>query len=101
MAAGIPVIATRVEGTASIIQDGVNGLLIPPNDVPALVEKISDLWENSEKRALLAKKGKEAAKRYYWELNAQAMIKLYSGVVASKTNSELLQEDHSIDDHLE
>jgi len=84
MAAGIPVIATRVEGTAPFIQDGVNGLLIPPNDVSALVEKISDLWENSNKRALLAKKGKEIAKKYYWELNAQSMIKLYSGIVEKR-----------------
>jgi len=86
MAAGIPVIATRVAGTPSFIQDGVNGVLIPPNDVPALVDKISDLWENHDRRAMLAKKGKEAAKRYYWEINARAMIRLYSGVVEKKVN---------------
>jgi len=84
MAAGIPVIATRVAGTPPFIQDGVNGVLIPPNDVPALVDRISDLWGNHEKRALLAKRGKEAAKRYYWEMNARAMIRLYSEVVEKK-----------------
>jgi phosphatidylinositol alpha-mannosyltransferase len=96
MAAGIPVIASQVEGTAPIIQDGVNGLLIPPNDVPALVDKISDLWENSDKRALLAKKGREAAKRYYWGLNARTMIKLYSGVIEKESASKFMEEDPGI-----
>jgi glycosyltransferase involved in cell wall biosynthesis len=36
MSVGLPVIATRVEGVESVITDGENGYLIPPEDVSAL-----------------------------------------------------------------
>ncbi|WP_321797771.1 glycosyltransferase [Caballeronia sp. J97] len=36
MAAGLPVIGTHVDGVPEIIQDNVNGLLVPPHDPVAL-----------------------------------------------------------------
>jgi glycosyltransferase involved in cell wall biosynthesis len=43
MAAGAPVVATRVGGTPEAVEDGVNGLLVPPADVPALAQAICSL----------------------------------------------------------
>ena len=43
MAAGLPVIATRVEGTPEAITDRVEGLLAEPRDPISLAEKIADL----------------------------------------------------------
>lgn len=46
MAAGVPVVATAVDGLAEVIDPGVNGLLVPPGDstaiARALVQTISD-----------------------------------------------------------
>ena len=44
LAVGTPVIATRVGGVAEVVQDGVNGLLVPPGDVGALAAAISDFF---------------------------------------------------------
>lgn len=43
MAAGLPVVATRVEGTPEAVTDGVEGLLADPRDAESLAEKIEEL----------------------------------------------------------
>jgi glycosyltransferase involved in cell wall biosynthesis len=40
LAAGTPVISTRVGGVPEVVHDGVNGLLVEPNDVDALADAI-------------------------------------------------------------
>jgi len=48
MAAGIPVIATRVGGNPEVIQDGVSGLLVPPRDSAALAAAAARLLEDED-----------------------------------------------------
>jgi glycosyltransferase involved in cell wall biosynthesis len=43
MAAGLPVIATRVGGNPELVTDGVTGLLIPPKDAEALAQALERL----------------------------------------------------------
>lgn len=43
MLAGVPVVATAVDGTREIVDDGVDGFLAPPGDVEALARRVSDL----------------------------------------------------------
>lgn len=43
MAAAVPVIATRVEGTPEAVTDGVEGLLAEPRDPNSLADKIAEL----------------------------------------------------------
>jgi glycosyltransferase involved in cell wall biosynthesis len=43
LAAGVPVIATRVEGTPEVIRDGIEGYLAEPRNPESLVEKIRQL----------------------------------------------------------
>jgi len=58
MAAGLPVVATRVGGTPEILDDGVTGLLVPPCDAPALAGAIGRLLGDQA----LAKRLGEAAR---------------------------------------
>ncbi len=58
MAAGVPVVATRVGGTPEAIEDGVSGFLVPPRDPAALAEAIAALLERPE----LARRLGEAAR---------------------------------------
>ena len=47
MAAGVPVVATRVEGIPEAIRDGVDGLIAEPNDSESLAETISRVVDGS------------------------------------------------------
>jgi glycosyltransferase involved in cell wall biosynthesis len=62
MAAGLPVISTRVGGIPELIEDGVDGILFAPGDVGALAEKISFLLNNKDTRIKIGKKAKQKAR---------------------------------------
>ena len=53
LAVGTPVIATRVGGVPEVVEDGVNGLLVPPGDVGALAAAIRRFAGEPELRARL------------------------------------------------
>jgi glycosyltransferase involved in cell wall biosynthesis len=45
MAAGVPVVATRVGGIPEIVRDGVTGRLVPPGDEAALAAAIAEILD--------------------------------------------------------
>jgi glycosyltransferase involved in cell wall biosynthesis len=50
MAAGVPVIATRVDGVRDLITEGIHGLLVPPGDSEGLEESILQLLADPQMR---------------------------------------------------
>jgi glycosyltransferase involved in cell wall biosynthesis len=50
MDAGLPIVATRVEGVEEVIQRDDEGMLVPPEDTRALVDSVSILIEDSVTR---------------------------------------------------
>ena len=54
MAAGVPVIATDIEGTRDLVQPGHNGWLVPPGDPPALARQIIAALRELPTRAKIA-----------------------------------------------
>jgi glycosyltransferase involved in cell wall biosynthesis len=48
MAAGRPVVATAVGGNPRLIEDGVTGLLVPPEDPAALAHAVARLLREPE-----------------------------------------------------
>ncbi len=67
MAAGLPVVASRVGGNAELVREGENGLLVPPNDVGQLRAAIAHLAKDPAQRRFLGSKGQETARLYTWD----------------------------------
>lgn len=61
-AAGRPVVTTDIPACREIIQHEVNGLLVPPRDVQALVEALRKLVSNAALRQRLGLAGREIVK---------------------------------------
>jgi glycosyltransferase involved in cell wall biosynthesis len=57
MACGRPIVATEAGGIPEIVEDGVNGLLVPPRDAPALARAIVDALKNEELRTRMGAAG--------------------------------------------
>jgi glycosyltransferase involved in cell wall biosynthesis len=65
MAAGLPVIATRVGGIPEVIKDGENGILVQPQDPDALANAICRILDDSEVSSNLARMARIAVEENY------------------------------------
>lgn len=72
MAIGTPVVSTRVSGIPELIEDGSEGLLADPYDVPALAAALERLLEDDELRAHLAEAGRRKIEAEF-DAHAEAM----------------------------
>lgn len=81
-AAGRPVVATRVGGIPEVVEDGRTGLLVPPEDPPALGAAIAALLLESERRAHMGAAAQEvAAARFSIERMARQYEALFIRVL--------------------
>ncbi len=62
--AGLPVIATSVDGTLELIREGESGLLVPPGDVGALAAALEKLFADPALWTRLAEGGKRNAEKF-------------------------------------
>jgi glycosyltransferase involved in cell wall biosynthesis len=84
MVSGVPVVATRVGGIPEAVRDGVDGLLVPPADVPALAAAIASILGDGKLRdALTASAAERARERYSAESLAREMAEVFHEVLAS------------------
>lgn len=76
MRAGVPVVASRVDGIPEIIIEGC-GILVPPGDAGALAEQLLRLYRSEELRQHLSERGLERVKEFSPKLIAREHIKVY------------------------
>lgn len=65
MALGRPVVATAVDGTPELVEDGISGLLVPPEDPAALATAVGDLLDHPERAAALGRAARERIARHF------------------------------------
>ena len=74
----VPVIGTATGGVVEAIVDGETGLLIKPNDLNDLVEKILYLYENENVRKKMGEKGhNRAINEYSWQKIVDDYIRVF------------------------
>ena len=83
MASKKPVVATRVGGVPEIIDDGINGILVEPENPEELAHGILMVLENEDLRKKLVRNGYNTViERYTWPQIADKYIELYSRLLA-------------------
>lgn len=85
MACGLPVISFDCpSGPSEIINNGVDGILVPPDDMETLSEKMDELITDKNKREKLAYNASKSAKRYEIGEIAKYWDKLFSKLKIGK-----------------
>ena len=72
-AMGVPCIVSDINGCNEIIEDEVNGFLVPPKQIQPLVEKMQFLYKDAEKRTIFIERTQTLIatnfeRAQYWEL---------------------------------
>jgi glycosyltransferase involved in cell wall biosynthesis len=65
MAMGKPVICTRVAGQRDLLEDGVNGIFVPPEDPRALRQAIEYLWDHPRECESMGREGRRKVERFH------------------------------------
>ena len=83
LAAGVPVVATRVGGTPAVVDDGETGFLVEPGDPDALAARLAELAADPELRQRMGRLGAERMReRYGIERMVEETEQLYERLLA-------------------
>lgn len=85
MAAGLPVVGTRVGGIPEAVRDGETGLLVRPRDPGALADALVALAHDPARRAAMGARGREEARGHSAERTEELTRALYESLIRPAT----------------
>ncbi len=80
MAAGVPVVATRVGGVPELVEDGRTGRLVEPQDEQGMADAVGSLLDDRETAVGMGRSGHDRVRRDY---DIGASVKAFEEVVTS------------------
>ena len=87
MACGLPVICTTNTGGSEIVDENINGHIIPIKDVQLLKDRIKNLYYDRNKLKQMSKSAyKKANNELSWEKYGDRMLNTYRGLLKTKNN---------------
>ena len=84
MAAGVPVVATKVGGLPDLVRDGVTGVLVPPSDVEGMAGAVVTLLDDPARRARMGSAARAASTAFSVDRLAADMDRFYTELLTSK-----------------
>ncbi|MFM9938450.1 MAG: glycosyltransferase family 4 protein [Hyphomicrobiaceae bacterium] len=83
---GLPPIAFRHSAFAELIEDGVTGLLVPPGDFGALMQRLQWAFDNPQAMAAMGKAARAHYEKHFTpEANCEALLAVYRAAQDSAT----------------
>jgi len=84
MAAGLPVVGSRVGGIVDQVVDGEKGILVPPGDEDALARAMDRVAGNRAAARLMGEKGRSRIKKYFTrDHTVEKYIHIFQKVLAN------------------
>jgi phosphatidylinositol alpha 1,6-mannosyltransferase len=87
MACGVPVVAARATGSTSLVEDGVNGTLVPPDDIAGYADALAAYVGDAAQRAAHGAAGEAKSRAYSWDAINQTVADTYLRLIAARKAS--------------
>ena len=84
MAAAKPIVASNIAGYASLIHQGVQGILVEPKDDQALAAALAQLITSPQLREEMGRRGQAIAQDFSWERVARRVMDYYQRLLAER-----------------
>ncbi|MFA5038251.1 MAG: glycosyltransferase family 4 protein [Candidatus Omnitrophota bacterium] len=84
-AQGVPVVASRVGGIPTVIEDGATGLLVPPQDPRSLAQAVEKFLDEPDWASGVVRKARlHVTERFSLDIMAEKTYKVYSALAPAK-----------------
>lgn len=82
MAAGKPIVTCDIPGYRTVMADGQEGLMVPPEDEEALAKALTRLLRDPAGRQVMGQRGRVKAQAYTWERVSEQVLIYYQELMA-------------------
>lgn len=89
MAAGMPIVATRIPGVLELVTNGEHGWLVPPGDAQGLAASLDEAMSQADERRRrgVAARRKVILAGWTWAAAGEAYATLFHGLLANQTKA--------------
>ena len=85
-AAGVPIVGTRVGGIPEIVQDGINGYLVPPRNVHSIVDAVTHILTDKNLARRMGEEGRRITRELFSvEAMVEGNLKVYREIMKGKS----------------
>ncbi|MCP4717047.1 MAG: glycosyltransferase family 4 protein, partial [Deltaproteobacteria bacterium] len=81
MAAGVPVVATRVDGSPEAVREGLSGFLVQPGNVAEIAERTIQVLLDPEKAAAMGREGQKSVAEFDVNTMVRNQERLYAALL--------------------
>ena len=92
MAAGLPIVASNIEGYAGVLTHGVEGLLVLPGDGAGLADSLLQLLSDAHGRKRMANQAKRRAQAFAWPRVSQQVLSYYERLLHERQLTSVVRE---------
>jgi glycosyltransferase involved in cell wall biosynthesis len=88
LASGLPVIGSNIGAIPDLVENGVNGILVPPGDSAAIALAVRELGDDPGRRAAIALRNRARAETMLsWDAAADRYLALYAELLGERAHS--------------
>lgn len=90
MAAGLPVVASRVGGVRDVVEEGVTGYTFDVDDSKAMVDGVRQIAQSRDRMDEMGRAARAFAETQSWDAMMDEVIDIYSDLIAANEPQALL-----------